>query len=192
LLANIKKTILVNTGVIALTVALCASYTAGYYGYVYMDGPVGTLTYRMDSGVFRGLYTLEERGKALIYLEDEIQKVTNEQDFVLFMDQFPAAYMMTRAAHSAPSTWDILLYAYAYQNLFVEGFDSNDDFLLQEYFRVSGRTPDKIIYVLDKERLEHLSLWNSDYRFTRYVTQNFVQTYANDAELFSIIVFERN
>jgi hypothetical protein len=64
--------------------------------------------------------------------------------------------------------------------------------LLHECFKASGKSPSKIIYVQDKERLEHLSIWNENYRFNQYVKQNYKQTYANNAEQFAIIVFERN
>jgi len=178
-------------GVILLTLTICAFYAIGYYGYVYGDARISALTYQMERGVFKGLYTAPVRGEALIHLEDEIQKVTDAQDFVLFMDQAPQAYLMTRAAHSTPTTIDILVYTRVYSGRFVEGFDFKSDFVLQEYFRVSGREPNKIIYIQNKEVLEHLSLWDDDFKFNKYVSENFTQVYANDAEHFAIIVFER-
>ena len=178
-------------GLVLLTIAFCSTHIISYYKYVYRDNPVNTLTYRMERGVYRGLYTLEQRGKALIYLEDEIQKVTSQNDTVLFMDQAPQAYLMTHAMHNAPSTWNILQYTYVYNDRFVEGFDSRSDLPLQEYFRIAGREPDKIIYVQDKERLEQLSLWDDDYKFNQYVSKYYEQTYSNNADQFAIIVFVR-
>ena len=192
LLGIAKKSIVIHVGSILLTAVICSACVLNFYIYVYRDAPVHSLSYKMESGVFKGLYTLEERGKALIYLEQEIQKVTDSNDLVLFRDQSPQAYLMTNAKHCAPSTWDSLQYSYGYNNLFDESYDSNNDFLLQEYFRAIGHEPDIIIYVQDNERLEHLSLWDNDFKFTQFVKQNYTQTYANNAEQFGIVVFVRN
>jgi len=191
-LSNASKMIAVHIGAIMLTAAFCTVYIVGYYGFVYRDQPIPKLTYRMERGVFKGLHTVPERGKALIHLEDEIRKATNAQDIVLFRDQAPPAWLMTEAGHSTPSTWDILQYTYTYANRFIEGYDPTADFLLHEYFRAFGRKPNKIIYIQDRERLEHLSLWDENHKFNQYVNENFTQIYANNAERFAIIVFERN
>jgi len=186
------KPVIANACIIAMAVLVSIVYLKGYYGFVYRDAPIPELTYKMESGVYKGLYTVEERGKALVFLEREIQKVTGEQDKVLFKDQVPQAYLMTKARHCTPSTWDIQQYTYVYKNLLQDDYDSMDDSLLHEYFKSSGRIPSKIIYVQDKERLEHLSIWDENFRFNQYVEQNYRQTYANNADQFAIIVFERN
>ena len=191
-LTNSQKSVVIYVCAITLTVVFCAPYTIGYYGYIYRDQPIPLLTYKMERGVYKGLYTDEERGRALIHLEDEIKNHTNEHDLVMFRDQAPQAYMMTQARHCTPSTWDMLFYVTAYNNRFIEGYDYTDDFLLQEYFRIAGKEPNKIIYVQDKERLEHLSLWDENYKFNKYIKSHYRQTYANNEDQFAIIVFEKN
>lgn len=187
----VRKSVISNICILFLTATFSVAYITGYYGYVYRDAPVSSLTYKMEKGVFRGLYTIEERGKSLIYLEDEIQKVTNENDRVMFRDQAPQAYLMTKAKPCAPSTWDSLQYSYYYNNLIEEGYDARDITLLLEYFKAAGKEPTKIIYILNKERLDYISLWDDDYPFTKYVKQNYQQIYTNDADQFAIIAFER-
>jgi len=192
-LRGVQKSIEEYAGVIVLTFVICASFISGYYLYVYRDAPVNEMTYKMESGVFKGLYTTQEHGSALIHLEKEIQKITQPQDMVLFMDQAPHAYMMTHAAHATPSTWDLLQNMYIYDVIprFIEGYDPNSGFIMHEYFRISGRVPNKIIFILDKERIDFISLWDEENKFTQYIKQNYVQTYSNNAKLFPVIMFEK-
>lgn len=167
--------------VILLTFLVAALHIAGYYGYVYRDAPVSELTYKMEKGVYKGIYTKEQRGKALIFLEEEIKRLTNEEDTVLFMNQAPEAYLMTKAEHCAPSTWDITLYSYNF----------TDDQLLHKYFKAAHKVPSKIIYIRDRERQAQLSLEQEDYPFNKYLKQNYKLVYANNEEHFQLILFEK-
>ena len=106
----------------------------------------------------------------------------HNQPDVLFMDLAPEAYLMTNAKHCAPSTWDMTLYAYGF----------NDDFLLQSYFDVSKQQPTKIIYVEMATYDETPSIEIDEYNFTKYVKANYHLTYSNSAELFQMAVYSAN
>ncbi|MCL1789753.1 MAG: hypothetical protein FWG40_00080 [Peptococcaceae bacterium] len=190
-LSSLRKSIVPCLCVVILSGTVAIAFLTGYYSYVYRDAPLSELTYQMEKGVYKGLYTVEERGKAIIYLEEEIRNATTAQDTVLFMDQMPAAYLMTVSEFCAPSTWDILNYSYAVRGELDPGYDSMDDALLQAYFGVSGKEPTKIIYIHNNERLDHLSLDNDGYRFNQYVEEHYVKSYVNDEALFGLVVFEK-
>ena len=77
LLEGAKKATAIRASAMLLAAIICTAYIVNFYSYVYRDEPVRALTYKMESGVFKGLFTLEERGEALILLEHELQKATD-------------------------------------------------------------------------------------------------------------------
>lgn len=137
-------------------------FLMNYYGYMYRDEPMNRQNYKVEYGVYSGLYTTRARGEGLVSLEKTIRSSTNSFDTVLFMDCVPMAYLMTDARHTAPSTWDIQLYTYGFK----------DDTLLQKYFKTANRTPDKIIYIFTG-RDKILSIDSQNYKFNDYVKSNY-------------------
>lgn len=137
-------------------------FLMNYYGYMYRDEPMNRQNYKVEYGVYSGLYTTRARGEGIVSLEKTIRSSTNSFDTVLFMDCVPMAYLMTDARHTAPSTWDIQLYTYGF----------TDDTLLQKYFKTVNRTPDKIIYIFTG-RDKILSIDSQNYKFNEYVKSNY-------------------
>ena len=188
---NVQMSVVKYAGVVALTSVFCLSYIIAHYSYVWNEAPISQLHYKMEKGVFKGLYTAEERGSAIIFLEDEIMRNTSPQDTVLFMDLFPAAYLMTQAEHCAPSTWDLLHYNVAYAGWFKDGFDYTDDSLLHRYFEAAGKIPSKIIYIYYREHPDRISLSDDNFKFNKYVEQHYAKVYTNDKEMYAIVIYER-
>lgn len=93
------------------------------------------------------------------YLSDSF----TENDHVLFMETTPFAYLMTDAKACTPSTWDISLYSYNF----------NDDSLYQRYFETTNTIPDYIMYI-DTGRDAMLSINKDNYNFTQYVKSNYI------------------
>lgn len=137
-------------------------FLMNYYGYMYRDEPMNRQNYKVEYGVYSGLYTTRARGEGIVSLEKTIRSSTNSFYTVLFMDCVPMAYLMTDARHTAPSTWDIQLYTYGF----------TDDTLLQKYFKTVNRTPDKIIYIFTG-RDKILSIDSQNYKFNEYVKSNY-------------------
>ena len=142
-----------------------AIFLLNYYGYVYRDNPISQLNYKVESGIYKGLYTTEGKGKGLEELEKTIRLETNHSEKILFMDNAPMAYLMTDATHCAPSTWEIQSYSYGFK----------DDKLLRKYFERTGCTPDKIIYIFTG-RDKVLSIDSENYKFNDYVNTNYKLT----------------
>ena len=140
-------------------------FLLNYYGFIYRDMPIKQLKYKVESGIYKNLYTTKERGEGLELLEKTIKSETNANERILFMDNTPMAYLMTEAQHCAPSTWDIQLYSYKF----------TEDTLLRKYFVNTGKMPDKIIYIftgIDKI----LSIDSENYKFNSFVNNNYELT----------------
>lgn len=139
------------------------------------------MKYRISEGVYKGTYTTEQRGQSLVALERYIKENVKQEESVLFMEVVPMAYLMTDASFCAPSTWDITLYSYGF----------NDDAMMVEYFEIVEKIPDKIIYI-DTGRDEMLSIEKEGYHFNDFVNKNYFRadTEENIPD-FRIIVYER-
>lgn len=170
-----KRILLTFMSLLCVGILIKANYT-----YVYRDQPIDQLTYQVPSGVYRGIYTTEERANTLVQLETYLDGKLSQSDSVLFMETVPCAYLMTDAKPCTPSTWDISLYSYGF----------NNDSLYQRYFFISNDTPDYIIYV-DTGRDEKLSIERQDYRFTRYVKQNYIENERLFAGSWQVITYRQ-
>jgi len=165
--------------VILLSVVLIISLSVQQYMYVYRDAPYNQLNFKVERGVYKNILTTEERGRAIVELEDEIRALTSTNDDVLFLDNVPMAYLMTDAFFCTPITWDIMNY---YHGI-------NDDRIMQKFFEKVGRTPNKIVYIFIG-RDNQLSIEDEDYVFNRFVFDNYNLVYENPDILFRIIMFE--
>ena len=161
-----------------LGICFACFFLSSSYAYVYRDAPVSQLTYQVESGVYRGMYTLPERGKSVERLEQSIRSAVSPRDAVLFSDLFPMGYVMTDANPCTPSTWDPTYYRYGFQDMAI----------LQAYFDETGRTPDKIIYVNSEGR--ELSIDDPRSELAAFVREHYVCTQTVGEGLFSFRVFE--
>lgn len=150
------------------------------YGYVYREAPLKEMNYKISSGVYKGLYTTQERAEGLLEIEDTIRKITDKKDNVLFMEVVPFAYLMTEANACTPSTWDISLYSYGF----------NYDVQYRSYFTVMNCIPDKIIYI-DTGRDDHLSIDEPEYRFNEFVNKNYTLKIRIDDAYYPVRMYER-
>ena len=105
----------------------------------------------------------------------------NSEDSVLFMEVVPMAYLMTNARYCTPSTWDIMLYTYGF----------NDDTIMKRYFETVGEMPDYIVYI-DTGRDACLSIEKDDYLFTQFVLSNYEkQSETEFGNSLEIILYEK-
>lgn len=100
--------------------------------------PISVITTQIKEGIYAGIYTTEQKAAALPELETYIRLNTNAEEYVLFMDRAPMAYLMTDANACSPTSWDPVLYTEGYKG---------EPAMLWDYFAVVNQTPDKVIYI---------------------------------------------
>lgn len=172
--------IITKAAYMCLTVLILFSSCISPYMYFYGDSPFNCLTSKVETGVYKHLYTTHERKQSLEKLENEINEITTKDDYVLFMETVPMAYLMTDAAFCTPSTWDIMLYSYGFK----------EDTLMKKYFETVDKVPNKIIYI-DTTRDTMLSIETEDYQFNDFVLTNYDLTYETTEMPFRIKMFEK-
>ena len=105
--------------------------------------------------------TTEERAECLIKLDRILDEYIDGDDYVLFMDNAPFLYLMSEGRICAPSTWDMTLFSY--------GFDQPD--IYYDYFAVTGMEPSKIVY-FNYGYAEIMSI-DVEYGFNDYVRDHY-------------------
>ena len=149
-------------GMLACTLLMvCTNYV-----YVYRDEPITQLNTRVESGVYQGLYTTALRAEALPQLEEYLNGMVAEGEYVAFRDNVPCGYLMLHDARPLDmATWDCLQYSYG----------RNQPAALYDYYMRRQAIPQKIIYV-DYGRDEHLSADDPDFLYNNFVNTYYEQT----------------
>ena len=144
--------------------------------------PVKALGTQVKEGVYSGIFTTKEKAMALQELEICIRENTNANEYVLFLDRAPMAYMMTKARPCSSTSWDPQLYC--------EGF-RGDTTMLQDYFATVGRTPDKVIYIQTGSK-ELISIEQDDYVFNEYIDENyFLRESEVIADVYKVLTYSK-
>ena len=87
---------------------------SSFFGYVYRDEPFSNLNSRVDAGIYKGLYTTEEKKNYLENLELDIKNTIDRNTRVCMVNNMPALYLMSEADICAPQTWDAQFLANGY------------------------------------------------------------------------------
>lgn len=144
---------------------------------------VSTLTTQVEKGIYSGVYTSEEKAAVLQELEMHIRSNTSADEYVLFLDCAPMAYLMTDAHFCAPTSWDPVLYTAG---------NKTDITMLEEYFAIVDQTPDKIIYI-QTEKDRPLSIEQEDYEFSQYVMQNYsLDNESVIEDMYRVLIYNKN
>jgi hypothetical protein len=159
---NHKPTILPAIIPVIIMMILSFTYLFNAYSYIYRDDSIRSLNTTIKSGPYRGIRTTKERAEGLIELNRIVNSFIDADDYVLVLDNDPFIYLMSEGHICAPSTWDMALYSY--------GFDQPE--LYYDYFKVTNSDPTKIIY-FDYGRDETLSI-DTTYKFNEYVRNNYI------------------
>lgn len=120
-------------------VVLCVLLQGFYlFSAPYRDSPLLELNTRVESGVYKGLFTDRERAEALQEMEEYLNGVVEQTDLYAFRDCFPSGYLMVHQGKMCDiSSWDVLQYSYGL----------NTPARLFDYYRRSDSIPSVIIYV---------------------------------------------
>ncbi len=149
------------THVIAVLTAaiLIMATTYADFHYVYRDDIIQNLDYRVESGVYKGIYTTAERAQDLPELEEYLNDIIGEGESYAFRDNVPSAYLMVHSGKVCEiSTWDYMQYAYG----------RNAPAVMYDYYRRRDMIPDKIIYV-DLGKDPKLSIEDPEFRYNDWV-----------------------
>lgn len=144
----------------AATAALCAlELGLNVWSYVYRDEELAKLQYRVEEGVYKGLYTTSARANDLPKLERYLNQYIEEGEYYEFHDLAPFGYLMMHTGQPCSiATWDSLNYSY--------GKDAPAE--LYEYYRRRQAIPNKIFYV-DYGRDEKLSIEKSTFKYNEFI-----------------------
>lgn len=117
----------------AAALALLLSLHASAWQFVYRDDPIRFLTARVPDGPYRGMITSETRLRFLQSMQSDVKHYDVKGGSVLFYDDFPAGYLMTRMRPAAPTVW---LVSPAYR-----AFDRN---AYRSYYASQAHDPDVV------------------------------------------------
>ena len=156
-----NRSVLVRGMAIILTVAVTGSLLYANYNRIYRDVPVSEMTCRVQSGVYKGLYTSPTRARDLPAMEQYLNSVIGEHESYSFRDNSPFAYLMTHKGQVCDlQTWDSLQYF----------CKKNSPEVLYDYYRVRDMIPDKIIYIQRSSEADQiLSAQDSEWKYTKWV-----------------------
>lgn len=164
-----------------LIILLVFTLNVSYYTYMYREENMNNLTYKVEKGIYKNLYTTPERGETVEQIELYLNSMLNSEDTVLFMETTPFAYLMSDAKAFSPSTWDLTKYS--------NGF--NDDSLYQRYFNIKNGYPTYIVYI-NTGRDKVLSIDVDNYKFTKFVKNNYILQERKIIKTMEVVVYRLN
>lgn len=167
----------------ACCVGICIfAMTVSDYLYVYRDEKIWNLNYKVEVGVYKGIYTTEMRAHDLPELEEYLNSVIGKDEQYAFRDNVPTAYlMMQNGVMLDKDTWDCLNYSYY----------KNAPDTLYAYYQRRGDFPRKYIYV-DFGRDKKLSIEDEDYKLNEFINAYYEKTedFMLNETFYHIIVYE--
>ncbi len=122
------------TGIV-ISLLLCVIGLIHGYTYVYRDEPVKQLTEQVTQGIYKGLYTTEDRKEFVEELEQLLTEQISKEDKICTATRIPSAYLMAKAQICAPQTWDAQFLS--------RGYTSASPLL--DYFQAINDMPDVFI-----------------------------------------------
>lgn len=120
---------------IYLSVLLSVAGLFQVYTYIYRDEPVAQLTERIESGIYKGLYTTAQRKEFVLEIEKEVKENIRPEEKICAVTREPMVYLMSGADICAPQTWDA--------QFLYRGYTSAAPLL--DYFEAINEIPDVLI-----------------------------------------------
>ena len=154
------------------------------YKYIYRDDVITNLDCEVESGVYKGIYTTEERAKDIIELEKYLNELIGKDETYSFRDNVPFAYLMTHKGKMCElSTWDYLQYTY----------HRNSPTPLYDYYRRRNMIPEWIVYI-DYGRDEKMSIEDAEYKYNDWVNAYYdkIDDFAMNETFYHVIAYKYN
>lgn len=159
-----ERLIRFTTACVAITLIVFMTVTD--WQYVYRDASIIDLDAVVQSGVYAGLRTTEQKAQDLPELERYLNTLIEADEYYAFRDNVPAGYLMMHKGKMCDlATWDCMQYSYG----------ANEPAKLFDYYSRRDHIPDKIIYV-DYGRDERLSIDDSGFYYNDFVNRYYEQT----------------
>ncbi len=150
------------------------------FTHVYRDDRIVNLRYRVEDGVYKGIFTTEARSRDLPALETYLNRYIKDGEYYEFHDLAPYGYLMMHMGEPCSiATWDTLNYRYG----------KNAPAELYEYYRRRQTIPDKLFYV---DSGDGISIEDSAFQYNEFVEtyyEKIDEVELNDTFL-HIVVFE--
>lgn len=89
----------------ALATSLLAFQILQIWTHVYRDRPLWELTSTIDRGAWSGIHTTEAKKAFVETFEEDLARVRGDAETVLFMDYFPAGYLLSDLRPRTPTIW---------------------------------------------------------------------------------------
>lgn len=117
-----------------------------FYAGVYREPDYRKLTEKVESGVYKGIYTTAERKQHIMDLEAVMSQVEDKGETVMILYHSCYAYLMVDMMPKIPSTWGCFDYqAYGYDN----------QSLFMHYLEVPDNIPENILIINIPEAFDY-------------------------------------
>lgn len=154
-----QRTVLIRAFATMTAVTFIIAIGYASYHYMYRDAGIKTLKYKVESGVYKGIYTTKTRARDLPSLEQCLNELIKDGETYSFRDNVPCAYLMAHTGKGCElSTWDAMQYTYK----------CNSPAIMFDYYQRRDMIPEKIIYI-DYGRDKTLSIQDSSFRYNDWV-----------------------
>ncbi|MCE5273269.1 hypothetical protein LLH00_18480 [bacterium] len=149
-----------------------------FYGTVYRDGRIWTLTSWLETGLYRGIFTLPARQQALQRLDSTLARIADPSKTVLALDHAPYFYPMSRMRPCTPSCMEVTCTHYGkplWQPAFL-------------FFGTHGGWPDRIV-LLGEDGNKVLEI--PGFELGDFIREHYAEIYRDDSEPFRRRVLDR-
>lgn len=158
--------------VYSLVIFAVASEILCFYRGIYRDDPYMKLNTRVESGLYKGLYTTADRKEHLEDLGELMASLEEKDESVMILYHCCYSYMMVDMTPKIPSTWgcfDVETY----------GFDNEEVFLT--YLAEEDNIPDNVLIVDIPQRFDtagqQKELYEPYYgRLIEFIEENYTYT----------------
>lgn len=171
---------------IAVLISIIVILLQGYTDFmdVYRDDMITNLTTRVESGVYKGIYTTADRAKDVVELEQYLNENIRKEESVSFRDNAPVAYLMRSTNICDVRTWDTMQYSY----------ECDDPTIMYRYYKNKEQIPDVIAYI-DFGRDKVMSIENSAdvFQYNDFVNKYYYldkKDFKNDT--FRVLIYRNN
>lgn len=149
---------------------MCGSLLFLWYANSYRERPVQNLTARMETGVYKNVYTTPARKQSVTELEETLKSLQQPGKRVFIYNLAPYAYLMlNEMVPATPTVWRINHEA------------GNTDWAM-DYFEVSAdHLPDQI-YFLDASGYEMFLNQPEDDRLVTFLREEYEEVYVNETQ----------
>lgn len=168
------------TGINFFPVLLSFGLFCSLFGYTYRDANVWHSNSRVESGIYRGLFTTEDNNRYLTSLEAYVKDVTEPEDYIFAQQSFPALYLMSEGKMLAPTSWS----AFVFYNIPYTGND-----YVRRYFEFVQKEPDVILYHYNNFG-PAVDMEKDEYPFCTFIRENYTEVKGSE-ELPRLKIYRR-